>query len=440
MVVETKVQVGGVWKDVTAPEVKVGGAWKAVTTIEAKVGGAWKTVFAASADSPTFVASSQATLNSNTREPTWSLTDVAGSGSNRAIVFVCHTEGVREVCHNTCTYNSVSLTRIDVEGTLTNGKEMHIDGGTASALSFWLMLNGDIPSAGAYTLALLFGGDLQQTQQGHHAVLMQWDDVDQTNPVGHVQARIAALFAEGTSFSTTQTGNANDGLVTACGASDAAGTYVAGDFVDAGSNMNIVSDGNARNAPGGALRVAHDIIPDASEVYQWTVNYGSETTVDSLVTASINLQAPGGGDPGLPCSPGCSEINDQFADEDSPTDAWAGVKWHSNGDISHYEATSQGFGATSGQTWIGSSSLHGCANTEYDFRWTQTGDTVTVSNITVNTWTQASLGDMEVENGETGSSGTTGSTVTFELRRRSDNVVILTDTFELEAQTNTASK
>ena len=447
MVVETKVQVGGDWKSLVGVQVKVGGAWKTVTHIEAKISGVgWKTVLEPGVSSPTFVASDDALVNNNQNSPTsWTLTDVAGSGSNRAIVFVCHTEGFVEVCHNTCTYNGKSLTRIDVSGTLTNGKVMHIDSGistVATSLSFWLMLNGDIPSAGAYTLTLSFGGDAAgQNQQGHHAVLMQWDNVDQTDPVGHVQARIAGEFSEGGNFSTTQTGNANDGVVLACAASDLLGTYAAGDFVDAGSNMNMVEEVNARNAPGGALRVAHDIIPDASEVYNWTVNYGSETTVDSLVMASINLQAPGGGDPGLPCSPGCSQINDQSNEEEAPTDSWVGAKWHSNGDISHYEATTQGFGAVSGATWIGSSSLHGCANTEYDFKWEKlVGDTPTVSNITVNTWTQASLGDMEIENSATGSNSSTGNTIKFSLRRRSDSVVILTDTFKLDADTFTDSK
>lgn len=443
MVNETKVKVGGAWKSLVGAQVKVGGAWKTITTIESKVAGVWKTVLEAVAASPTFVASDSALVNNNQNSPTsWTLTDVAGSGSNRAIVFVCHLEGFREVCHNTCTYNGVSLTRIDVEGTLTNGKEMHISvfPTGACSLSFWLMLNGDIPSAGAYTLTLAYGGATGQNQQGHHAVLMQWDDVDQTNPVGHVQARIASLFAEGGNFSTTQTGNANDGVVLACSASDKVGTYAAGDFVDAGSNMNMVEEVNARN-PGGALRVAHDIIPDASEVYNWTVNYGAETTVDALVMASINLQAPGGGDPGLPCSPGCSEIMDQSEENEAPTDAWVGAKWHSNGDISMYEATTQGFGAVSGQTWIGSSSLHGCAATEYDFKWEKIlGDTPTVSNITVNTWTKASLGDMEIENSATGSNSSTGNTIQFSLRRRSDNVVILVDRFKLDADTFTDSK
>lgn len=37
--------VGGVWKDVDAPEVKIGSNWKAVDTVEINVGGVWKEVF-----------------------------------------------------------------------------------------------------------------------------------------------------------------------------------------------------------------------------------------------------------------------------------------------------------------------------------------------------------------------------------------------------------
>ena len=382
--------------------------------------------------SPTFVASSQDTLNSLTSSPTWSLTDVAGSGSDRAIIFVCHTDGFREVCHNTCTYNSVSLTRIDVAGPTTT----HVDGGTASSMSFWLMLNGDIPSAGAYTLALTVGGDVAQGQNGHHAVLMQWDDVDQTNPVGIIAINKVTGGTVTVGIGNTQTNNALDGIVTACGIADSAGTYVSGDIVDLNSNMNIISEGNARNVPGGALRVAHDIIPDSSETYSWAVDFGSETLIDSIVVAAINLNGVGGGGESFDCTPGCSQIHDQDVCEDSPTDAWVGAKWHSNGDISHYEATSQGFGATSGQTWIGSSSLHGCANTEYDYRFTSTGDAVDEVSIAVNTWQQASLGDLSCENRATGTNSATNSTVTFELRRRSDSVIILTDTFFLDAETS----
>ena len=49
MVVETKVNIGGVWKTVSQPEVNVGGVWKTVTTVESNVGGTWETVWESAA-------------------------------------------------------------------------------------------------------------------------------------------------------------------------------------------------------------------------------------------------------------------------------------------------------------------------------------------------------------------------------------------------------
>ena len=44
MVAETKVGVGGVWKDLESIEVGVGGVWKNVSEVYVGVGGAWKLV------------------------------------------------------------------------------------------------------------------------------------------------------------------------------------------------------------------------------------------------------------------------------------------------------------------------------------------------------------------------------------------------------------
>lgn len=45
MTIETKVNVGGVWKVLSQPQVNVGGVWKTCTSIESNVGGVWKTVW-----------------------------------------------------------------------------------------------------------------------------------------------------------------------------------------------------------------------------------------------------------------------------------------------------------------------------------------------------------------------------------------------------------
>ncbi len=130
------------------------------------------------------------------------------------------------------------------------------------------------------------------------------------------------------------------------------------------------------------------------------------------------------------CTAGSSAIPDQAANEVAPTDAWVGAKWDTDGEIYFYEATSQGFGAGSGQFWIGS-----CANSEYDGRWIQiSGDVPDVQSAAVNVWTQMSVQDLSLENRALGTGSITDGVYEFQLRRRSDNQTILTDQFRLEAE------
>lgn len=67
MVAETKVGVGGVWKDLDSIEVGVGGVWKTVRSVEVGVGGVWKTVYEEAAD---LVVSIPSSLSSSETTPT----------------------------------------------------------------------------------------------------------------------------------------------------------------------------------------------------------------------------------------------------------------------------------------------------------------------------------------------------------------------------------
>jgi len=241
--------------------------------------GFWKEVAAAGGGDPAFVGSDDAVSTHIGSAPTWSLTVGAGSGTARGLVFVCMTEAASQRTHNSCTYNAIGLTKIG---------EVGADGGTAATISMWWMPEANIPSAGTYTLALSISG----TNRGHAAVLVQWDEVNQSTPYGTLQTTSATgVGGLPATSSTTQSGNDNDGCVAACAAADAAGTYGAGDISDGGSNLNIVSENSPRNSPGGTLRVAHDSIPDASEAYAWSVAYGAESTIDTVLSASINLNS-----------------------------------------------------------------------------------------------------------------------------------------------------
>ena len=142
------------------------------------------------------------------------------------------------------------------------------------------------------------------------------------------------------------------------------------------------------------------------------------------------LQMMGGGTMGGACQPGSSVIPDQSEIVCSPTDAWVGAKWDTDGEIYFYEANSQGFGAGSGQFWIGN-----CPNTGYDGRWTQiSGDSPDVTSQAVNVWTSMNT-DLSLENRALGISSVTDGVYQFQLRTAVGQQTILTDEFRLEAET-----
>jgi hypothetical protein len=131
------------------------------------------------------------------------------------------------------------------------------------------------------------------------------------------------------------------------------------------------------------------------------------------------------------CTAGTSTIVGEDRLEDSPTNAFVGVRWNSDGTIESYNSTTVDQWATKGPNggpWIGS-----CPANKYEYRWTQLFDTVDNVSTPVDIWVDASTVELSVENQVTGI-GIDESTVTFELRRASDQVVILTDTFFLDAE------
>lgn len=223
------------------------------------------------------LATNTATLSSGTSTLSLGVNFGNESGSNRMLIFVVLSEGATQRTHTSATYDGTSLTQI--------GSTINADGGTAVSMSFWRMMSSQLPStSGSKTFGISYGG----LQQGHNVCAILWADVNQSVPVGTLQTNTAVTQTPTFTLGTTQTSNANDAVVTAFAACDASDTYATGDITDNGTNMNIVCELNARNAPGGALRVAWDIIPDASESYTWACAYGSGGC-DSAGTGSINI-------------------------------------------------------------------------------------------------------------------------------------------------------
>ncbi len=136
---------------------------------------------------------------------------------------------------------------------------------------------------------------------------------------------------------------------------------------------------------------------------------------------------------GVVCTAGSSAIPNLDSFEDSPTDAWVGAAWRTDGDVFYYEnSTASNFpGVSNGGTWQGD-----CAVSEYDGRWRLTsGDAPDIATPADGVWVQMSVGKVEIEMHATGSNETNIGTMIFELRRRSDQVIILTDVFIMDVET-----
>lgn len=144
----------------------------------------------------------------------------------------------------------------------------------------------------------------------------------------------------------------------------------------------------------------------------------------------IGFWVPAGG----VCSAGTSNIPNLDSGQDSPTDAWVGARWSTDGGVYHYEdaiAQNQFPGAANGGTWQGD-----CNTSEYDGRWRKTfGDAPDDVTPADGTWVQMSVGKVEIEMNSTGRSEEHFGIFIFELRRRSDQVIILTDAFNMTTET-----
>ena len=120
-----------------------------------------------------------------------------------------------------------------------------------------------------------------------------------------------------------------------------------------------------------------------------------------------------------------------------PENAQVGGKWDPDGGVYDYESTttpSTSFPGTRNKgTWIG-----GCANTEYEGRWIvivgDPSDLPQSFEPAENVWRAMNLaGGVRVEWDTNGPSIDEG-TLEFQLRRISDNVVVLTDRFDFDVE------
>ena len=127
------------------------------------------------------------------------------------------------------------------------------------------------------------------------------------------------------------------------------------------------------------------------------------------------------------CTAGTSTIPDINDNQPGGTTARAGARWGS--DLNVYTRDGSLGWTDTGNNWNGS-----CPNTEYEGRWSlNTGDAPSSSAGTNGTW-HTMTSDVMVGYDTPADDIIYDGNFTFELRRLSDSVVILTDTFQLTAQ------
>lgn len=130
----------------------------------------------------------------------------------------------------------------------------------------------------------------------------------------------------------------------------------------------------------------------------------------------------GGG--GVVCTPGTSAITNINDTSTSPDPAQAGAKWDSDGDV--YTRIGTGSWGTADSTWIDN-----CANSGYEGRWVLSlGDAPTQQSGSDGVW-HSMVTSVRVGY-DTQTAESLGGDFIFELRRSSDQVVILTDSFSLD--------
>ena len=125
-----------------------------------------------------------------------------------------------------------------------------------------------------------------------------------------------------------------------------------------------------------------------------------------------------------PCSAGTSAIPNLLDFASAGSEEVAG-KWDADGGVYYYQGEDETYPeAANGGTWIGD-----CPNTEYEARWTDFGDDPpTSSTVSAGVWHIMSA-DFFVR---MASSNFRCGDVRFELRRKADQVIILTDDFRME--------
>lgn len=227
---------------------------------------------------PIFLAVNTGALDSATASPSFSINFGDEVGSNRGLVIIFMSEAANQRTHSLPVYDTVSGTLFSQHGG---------DGGQAMQMSYSWWPEADLPAtSGLKTFSITLSG----VNRGHMAAAYLMKDCQQTSMVGSFAGTASINVPAG--FDSTQTIGAKDDfklLGTGSGESGAF-TYVAGDITAVTSNIDVRTEQNVRNNPGGAMRTGfNDRQATAAETYTWDHNYAASTDIDVVASSAVKV-------------------------------------------------------------------------------------------------------------------------------------------------------
>ncbi len=235
------------------------------------LGLSWTTV-------PLFLAVNTGLLSSSTAAPSFSINYGLEQGANLGLVIVFMSEGLSEVTHSSPIFDGQAGTLFAQHGG---------DGGQGLKISYSWWPQADLPTtSGSKTFSITLSG----SADGHMAAAYLLQRCRQTAMLGSFFGTISLNTVAGFD-STLSIAAKNDFKIAACGSVEPSNSYVSGDISAVTANLEIISEQNVRNAPGGALRTALNRRQEISpvETYTWDNEYGGASDIHVVASSSVKV-------------------------------------------------------------------------------------------------------------------------------------------------------
>lgn len=227
---------------------------------------------------PLFLAVNTGELNSATAAPSFSINFGLEAGANFGLVIVYMSEGVNEVTHSAPIFDGQAGTLFTQHGG---------DGGQALKVSYSWWPQVDLPiTAGSKTFSITLSG----SANGHMAAAYLLHRCRQTAMIGSLFATGSANAAAGTNLQLNIAAK-NDFKLLVAASVEPTNSYVSGDMSPVTTNMEIFTEQNVRNGPGGAMRTALNRRQAVApvETYEWDYEYGGSSDIHFITFGTIKV-------------------------------------------------------------------------------------------------------------------------------------------------------